>query len=142
MTDPWAGNLPAMSPEDPRDAQPVPRRRRWYQAPGTLLGAATFSGVSAWLTLLLSWAAYGFAQAIGDSGGIAILLWLVLGPILLIIVFGALIGLALTVVGAIATVPLAVVWFRTPDRDTAAGVAVIHAVVAWAALVTAAVWAA
>ena len=119
---------------------PLPRRP-WYRAPGSLVGAATFSAVCAWVTVAAALAAREISLAMDSADPFEALLF-GLFAIFGLVVAGA-IGVAsflLTVGGAAATVPLAVVWFRDPRRSTAAGIALAHAVVSWAAMAAAIVW--
>lgn len=138
MTDPYEH---APLPEGWGFAPQPPPKRPWYKTPGTLAGAATASAMSAWV-------AVGSALAV-----IWIVRWLdrmdffealVLGLFGLIgLVFAGTVGIAafcLSVAGALATVPLAVVWFRDPQRGPGDGLALAHAVVAWAAMAIAIVW--
>lgn len=149
---PWQpDNHPAVQPWTPPPGYPMagygwpgappPPRRPFYRAPGTLIGAATFSAVSAWFTL----AGIGFgwwylttmeSASAGEAFTMFVMAFFVL-PVVLLVAFG---GFCMTVAGAAATVPLAVIWFRSPDRNVVAGLHLIHAVVSWAALAIAVVW--
>ncbi|HVF05809.1 MAG TPA: hypothetical protein VNA20_13285 [Frankiaceae bacterium] len=140
-SNPYAPGPPAgWGPDQWQNYPPLPRRP-WYRAPGSLIGAATFSAVCAWLTLVAALLARQIIVSMESADAFEALLYGLLAMVGLAVV-GA-IGLAtfvLTVGGVVATVPLAVVWFRDPDRSAGAGLALAHAVVSWAALAAAIVW--
>ena len=154
--DPWAGQPgwggdpnpyapvpgydPAAGPAQWQHYPPLPRRP-WYRAPGSLIGAATFSAVFAWVTLACALLARQIIVSMETADafeaflmGIFAIFGLAVLGVMGIVTF------VLTIGGAAATVPLGVVWFRDPDRSAGAGIALAHAIVAWAAMAAAIVW--
>lgn len=120
---------------------PAMPRRPWYRAPGSLIGAATFSAVCAWLTALAALLARQIILTMESEESIEAFLFAIFAMGGLVIL-GA-IGFAtflLTIGGIIGTVPLAVVWFRDPRRPAGPGLALAHAVVSWAVMAAAIVW--
>jgi hypothetical protein len=110
------------APEDPNRLRTRVRR--------SLVAASTVAAGGAWLAngsvwLFAHWPAHvhSVEQALS---------FLLFGWIVLFLVF--LLGIAIAIAGGVATVPLAVAWARTSPRGVGAGVALAHAVLAWAVL--------
>jgi hypothetical protein len=116
----------------------APPRRPWYKAPGSLIGASTFSAVFTWITLAALAIGVQISHAMSElNGAEAFVMWLFVmffGGFLIAI--GA-VAFILALAGAMAAVPLAIVWLRDPERSTAAGLSMLHAIVTWTALVVA-----
>ncbi len=93
--------------------------------PRTLAAAAHVTAVASWLfvlgVLLFRWWLNGF-----DSGGgffVWIVFMFVLAPIVGTVMLGA---LAVAAVGLTITLPLAISWLRTPNREGDGGFALAH----------------
>jgi hypothetical protein len=110
-----------------------PARRRWYQAPGTLAGAATFSAVFAWLTVAVI--TVGRLLQHLRLHSLDLILFIVLAVVVRVLLFA--VGIAvfwLAVAGAIATVPRAIAWLRAGDRTGTAIAVLSNAVASWVVL--------
>lgn len=120
---------------------PPQPRRPWWRAPGQLIGAATFSAVFAWVAFFCAAIGHSIATGVEQANPLE---QLFIGMFaFMFIAFVWLVGvtaLVLAGMGAVATVPLAVVWFRDPDRTIGGGLALLHAVVAWAFLAASLAW--
>ena len=120
---------------------PPQPQRPWWRAPGQLIGAATFSAVFAWVAFLCAALNHSVLTGLDKAHPLEQFVLGFFALMLLAIVW--LVGVTafvLACVGAAATVPLAVVWFRDPDRTIGAGLAMLHAVVAWGFLGSALFW--
>jgi hypothetical protein len=116
--------------------QPPPPPRRWYQAPAGVTGAATFTAVFAWITVALILTGFVFLPNLGTRNPIDFLFSI----LFVILIFVALLVVGtvtfwLTIAGFIATLPLAVAWWRGPDRSGATMLALAHAAFACLVLV-------
>ena len=130
---------------DPRtgwgDGNSPQPQRPWWKAPGQLIGAATFSAVFAWVAFLCAALNQSVLTGLDKANPLEQFVLGFFALILLGIVW--LVGmtaLVLAGMGLVATVPLAVVWFRDPDRTIGAGLAMLHAVVAWGFVGSAVSW--
>ena len=126
--DPYAGGYGYGAP---------PPKRPWYRAPGTLAGAATFTALNAWVTVGMIALLVSTLNSVDDEEGFLEAI-AALVVVLVLIAFIGTIGLAtfcFAVAGAAATIPLVVVWFREPNRSTAAGLHALHAAVAFVAMI-------
>lgn len=127
MSDPYA---PAP------DGYGVPSATRaWYRAPGSLVGAASFSAVFAWATIAAILCGWVLVHRTHPTSIFDVLFWLFgVGLLVLLLVVVGTLTFWLTVAGAVATIPLAVTWYRSGDRTPAAVAAVAHAAFTWVVL--------
>ena len=104
-------------------AGPIARRM-----PRTLAAAAHVTAAGAWaFTLAVGVLALIFSGDGIDGFFFVLIALLLLGPVLLALLLG---GLAVMAVGATVTLPLAVAWWRTPNREGNGGFALAHVAVA------------
>jgi len=120
---------------------PPPPKRPWYKVPGTLAGAATVSAMCAWATVAAALTGLWLVHELDRLGFFeALILGLFVLAGLVIAWIAGVTAFCLSVAGAVVTIPLAIVWFRDPHRTPGDGLALAHAVVAWAAMAVAIVW--
>ena len=134
MTDPWQQQpLPPnpYSAPPPGWTYPPQPPRHWYRAPGSVTGAATFTAITSWATVVVIGLGWTLVHAVPTTGINFLFKIFVVGLAFVALVCVGLVTGALAVAGAIATIPLAVAWLRTGDRSSGPVGALATASVGW-----------
>ena len=132
MTNPYETPPPGWVPPPGWGGAPRPPQRKWWHAPGSLIGAATFSATFSWLAIAIIAAGYVFLPKLEPDSFEEWLLFIIFGLWVVLILFAVgLVSFWLAIAGALATVPLAIAWSRGHDRSPAALAALSTAVVSW-----------
>lgn len=155
---PWrADNVPSVRPEDVPPpgwgpAQPGYHQGTWqgwneqpppphgrFRGPGALAGLSTLSAGCAWVALLCLSLGVKLTDAVEAEPGVGGLAFgFAAGPMLVLLV---LVGGGVLLIGLVAgafAAPLAVMWFTERKSSVSVTIAVVHAGIAWLALVVAA----
>jgi hypothetical protein len=110
------------------DLYPAPSR-----APRTLTAASTIAASGAWVAVAAVFGIQRLPDAVHDVDSFLTFVffgWIAVGLLFLVFVAGCVVAIA----GAVGTVPSAIAWWQTSPRSAPVGVALGHAVVAWAVL--------
>ena len=120
----WGRPLPEPAGAAPDGTHP-PRRRRVVR--DTLAATSVVAGVAAWVAIGIIVLGVALLASVSESDWVAQFLAVVVA--LAVLVPAAVVAAGVALVALCGAIPLAVAWFRTPDRPAGPGLLFAHAVV-------------
>lgn len=128
------GDLPPDIPPDIAWRIAAEQHQRRSRLPTTLTAAATVAAAGSWVAVAAVFLIQHLPDTVHDIS--SFFAFLIYGVFVIALLFCVVVaGCLVAIVGGVATLPLAIGWFRHPKpRPLVAGVALAHAVVACAVL--------